>query len=737
MKTVKSLAILLAALLLSLSCIPAAAGEAAPSRNPSDGMYWPEERIFPAFSEPEGPLTAFPTDLFDGPELTALACLQGFANAKSTQVAILDGDVEAWLAEYGYTYDTATAENAYEKIRELCADAVLGAVLYSEGLSGEYRNLANSVGSVLKAVPLTRELYEKWSEKGIELPVLADLTGLTYRTPAEIYGYFYENYWPQCSRRILTVQRTDLPFQMRDLAAATGGAVVYLSCGGGEETELFKKFLRDMTPGASIVTGWYAGQERELMSAAGECGLSCVPSDFFSNATVFAKDRRISAPAVPDMPKLENKIYIAYFLSDGDNIQYDMHAMRAYWDGSAADRGQVAVNWTISPALADIAPEMMNYYYAGATDSECFVCGPSGMGYVMPLNTFGDVGNHFPSDESFRAYVELTDRYLRRSGLRAVTVWDNLSKSQRDIYSRYGNYLYGVTVQNFTDASLRRRYTGRVNDMLFIQQTPAYFAKNAEGTTPLTQIENDIKDAVKYLRYNGGAPVFVAAQASVWAFHDIGEVAALKEDLCSYYAEAYGADAVEFVRADHFFNLYYEAYGLPVDITLRPENSADAGRGAGTADSTTDGSCATLWTAEEPGEKSVVYSLGAKYTLNRVSLYHAEAAGLDPSLNTADFTVSVSTDGETWTEKAHVTGNRGACSDVRFDAVDASYVKITLNDPGADGVARIADIGIYGRCEGYKDHCPRCGKVHKGFFDSILGLIHRVIFFFAELFGKY
>lgn len=662
-------------------------------------LQWPADQIFPTFSAPEGELVAFPHDILSHKEMIALASLQGFVNSQKTRVVILAGDVSKWLGDYGYSYNTVARENVYNCIKDLCEDSVSGVVLYSDELNCEYINLASSIGNTMNAIPLTAEDYDKWRSEGIELPVLADIRGLTYDNPTEIYKYFFDNYWKDSDKRILVVQRTGMAFEMRDLAAAVGGAVVYLSCAGGPETWMFKQFLNSMTPGKSIITGWYADQERELMTVAGQCGLSCVPSDFFSNATVFAQKAEIAVPEVPDMPELENKIYIAYFLSDGDNIQYDMHAMREYWDNNSSNKGIVPVNWTISPALADIAPGMMNYYYSRATDKECFVCGPSGMGYTMPKNTFGsNKGNQFPNTKKFAAYVDMTNNYLQKTGLRTVTIWDNLSLAQRNIYSEKGTYLYGLTVQHFTDSSLKKRFTGVTNDMLIMQMTPGYFAQNAEGNYPLTKLGDIINDAVKYLKYNGNSPVFVATQVSVWGYHNIGDVIALEEYLSDYYEDIYGKDVVEFVRADHFYNLYYQANNLPQDITLKSELSVSATSSAETAYLTADGTCYgdSIWTAREVGSQSVVYSLGKTYKINEIVLYHAETNGLDASLNTKSFTVEVSSDAVNWTKAAEVSGNSDSWSDIQFKAVKGSFVRVTINDAGRDNIARIADIDIYG-----------------------------------------
>lgn len=662
-------------------------------------LNWPEDQIFPYFTEPEDELIAFPDNILSHKEMVALASLQGFANAIQTRVAILAGDVSKWLGDYGYSYKTASKENVYGYIKDLCKDSVAGVVLYSDELSGEYINIAASIGNTINALPLTAEDYDKWCSEGIKLPVLADIRGLTYDNPTEIYKYFFDNYWDVCNKRLLVVQRTGMAFEMRDLAAATGSAVVYLSCAGGTETWLFKQYLNDMTPGKSIITGWYADQERELMTVAANCGLSCVPSDFFSNATVFAQKQDIMVPEVPDMPDLENKIYIAYFLSDGDNIQYDMHAMREFWDNNSSQKGKIPVNWTISPALVDIAPGMMNYYYSRATDKECFVCGPSGMGYTMPKNTFGaNKGNQFPDNKKFTAYVNMTNNYLQKSGLRTVTIWDNLSLAQRNIYTKNGTYLYGLTVQHFTDSSLKKRFTDVTNDMLIMQLTPGYFAQNAEGNHPLTKIGDIINDAVSYLKYDGNAPVFVATQVSVWGYHNIGDVTELEKYLSDYYEKIYGADVVEFVRADHFYNLYYEANELPQDITLKSELTTTATSNGDKSMLTTDGTCCgdSIWTATEESVQSVTYFLGNTYNVNEVAVYHAETNGLDASLNTKSFTVEVSTDGINWKKAAVVSGNTDSWSDVQFKAIKGSYVRVTITEAGSDNIARIADVDIYG-----------------------------------------
>ena len=82
----------------------------------------------------------------------------------------------------------------------------------------------------------------------------------------------------------------------------------------------------------------------------------------------------------------------------------------------------------------------MNYYYSTATPKDCFVCGPSGMGYAMPVNTLDEPGAPLGStlDDELRmdAYARLTSRYLQRAGLRVVTIWDDLTPMQRRSFAK-------------------------------------------------------------------------------------------------------------------------------------------------------------------------------------------------------------------------------------------------------------------------------------------------------------
>lgn len=512
----------------------------------SQSMYWPEGQIFPTFGKPIENMDAYSPARQSREMQIVMTSLQGIVNAKEPRIYMIDAradeGAETWAKTFGLTY---TKSEPIDLLKEYASEAA-GWVIYSTEKSEHYINLACSVAAPRKGLPITAELLKAAEEAGVTLPVLVDLTDLEMTTAEEIYTYLYKNYWKDCTHRLILSQAPGNACYLRDLAAATGAATVFCDCRHSEaEKKVYRLFLDEMEPGKAIATGWYT-EERSGITTATSAGLSTVPADYFANATVYGQREEIRIRPIPAAPKLENKMYIAMFVSDGDNIQYVEHYMRKFWDMNEASRGKVAVNWTISPSLADTAPGMMNYYYDHSTEKDCFVSGPSGLGYAMPCNTLDEdipADNYVEDEEKFAKYVEMSNRYFERTGLKVVTIWDNLTESQREIYVKNAPSLCGLTVQLFTEdkESMTSVHDGKTVKQL----TPCYTTAKSH----LAHVLNREAD-----KFDGSAPMFVAAQMSVWGSLTITDLADLEKEL----SEKLGGKA-EFVRADHFFTLMNEA----------------------------------------------------------------------------------------------------------------------------------------------------------------------------------
>ncbi|MCG8422067.1 MAG: GH92 family glycosyl hydrolase [Proteobacteria bacterium] len=84
------------------------------------------------------------------------------------------------------------------------------------------------------------------------------------------------------------------------------------------------------------------------------------------------------------------------------------------------------------------------------------------------------------------------------------------------------------------------------------------------------------------------------------------------------------------------------------------------------------------WCDNTSAEKWLQIDLGAARSIDRFTVYHAGAGGESPEWNTQDFAISVSADGETWTEAVSVTGNGDDMTTHALGAVTARYVRLTI-----------------------------------------------------------
>jgi hypothetical protein len=157
---------------------------------------------------------------------------------------------------------------------------------------------------------------------------------------------------------------------------------------------------------------------------------------------------------------------------------------------------------------------------------------------------------------------------------------------------------------------------------------------------------------------------------------------------------------VEFVRADHYFNLYNEANGLPFNLVMSAKTSIRSGGLAESPELVGDGTPTTMWTSSTEGARWLQFDFGDAYRISRYVIRHAGESGKGRELNTRDYTVQSSADGASWKTIDTFRGNVRNVTDVDLDPVPARYVKIIVDDAGGDSTARIAEVEIFGARKG-------------------------------------
>ena len=653
----------------------------------ADELCWPDDRLLPHFLPPASPVKALDLSAakLSDEERVMFCTLQGIVNRTRPRILLYNHNEESrtlWPNAHSLRTSAVSSSAPYSLVQSF-QEEIDGLVLYSNDLSTHYSNLAATIAGLKRLLPVTADIRDKLVANGMDFPVVVDLTPLTMTTAVAIYQYLFDNYWPLCNHRLLISERPTIPY-VHDIGAACGSACVWLDPRVASEKALLDKMLKEMTPGRDIVLGWYP-EERSGVGEATRFGLSTVPADFFENATVYsAVDKAIKIPPVPKRPKLENKVYAAVYISDGDNIQYCQHAMAKIFEQSG--RGKMALNWTISPALVDFSPAMLTYYYNKASTNDCFVSGPSGLGYAMPYDAHNAKYYLSNNTKLITPYTQLTQRYIERAGLRVITIWDDVNTTHRRLYAENCPYLYGLTIND------RERQTGRLTAKVqsgwlpIVPQYPCY----ASGADVITNFFN--RDIAKF---KGTEPMFVTGQATVW---DAGpdKLVALKESL-----DALSPGNVSIVRADHWFSYYNEAHHLPFNITLLQdmEITSSPTRVSVNVKYAANGSPSQgyMWISKtNDGTGWVQLDFKETYEISRYVVRHAEAGGLDAELNSRDFTVETSLDGETWTTVGTHTGNTSPVTDVAITPVEARYVRVNVTHGGTDGYVRIGDIEVYG-----------------------------------------
>ncbi len=617
------------------------------------GITWPEGQLLPSFAP-----VAEKLDSLNANGLTV--SLQGIVNRTKPRIICLASPsegVNTWPEALGVPYERISQDDAILKY----ISEIKGIVVYDDGLSDTF-NLAETFAGLNDCIVCSPKEAEKYSQAPYNLEIKENYND-RFEDKLEVYNYLYENLWPETEKRILVgVKPTDRTC-IRDMAVATKSAIVWLDSMVAEERSLLSKFFNDMEVGKAMYVGWWVDEPNGVAFSGGEHGIPTLAADYFENYTVYSgTDRCIIKNPMPQTPELENKVYISFMMSEGDNIQYCQHGLRNKWDEEG--RGRIPVSWTCSPMLLDAAPVILNWYYANATEMDCLVVGPSGAGYSSL--------NDWSNEEWMKAFVDNTDRYLRKTGFQAITVWYSVNDVWGSLFAEKCKTLLGITAQSSVSASIYQ-------DMPAISLLQAYVGDNIEET-----VINSIRDEVA--KWDGKSPLFIGIQGNSWAAR-INDFVKISETL--------GDDIYEYVRLDQMLALYREYYGLPYNAALYKNVEATGADEGYEASLALNGSNTGKWQSSLDGTKSLTVDLGSEMYVTRYLIQHAEAGGEDPSLNTKSFSIEVSKDGESWEKVDWVNDNTQDMTDRSIEKVIARYVRLNVIDGGADGKARIYNFEVY------------------------------------------
>lgn len=317
------------------------------------------------------------------------------------------------------------------------------------------------------------------------------------------------------------------PFaNFRDYIVATRAMVFALDPLVSAEAELFRSILDKVEPNTPYL-GWFiGGHENSGVTLCAQHGVPVVAADFFNNGTVFGGLRAPVKAWQPSVtaPVLENKVYVTFTISEGDNLQYCQHKMRSLWDDP--QRGQTPLNWSISPLLLDAGPEIYNYFQASQTNNDLFVAGPSGASYTYP--------GAWPA-EDLPAFTKQTGRYMRRLGLDVIYTLNRANDTNIDLSDAVvAQYLKNVRLAGILSNWISTSQLSQPAGLPVMTQVG--IGSVAEGQRVLAEATAN---------WDGNSPFFVAIGVLAWNMNPT-DVTTLAASLGPQYSA---------VRADVYFAL--------------------------------------------------------------------------------------------------------------------------------------------------------------------------------------
>ena len=328
------------------------------------------------------PSTIYVYDMDQGgnPEREMMASLAGVVARTSAEVALgfkisdFDADPEFWVDQYvAQNPGTTKLWRGWEEwfIDQYKSD-LSGYVVYNPASINQATSVAGALGAIMV------------DESLLSGPIGAALTSAGLNQVEDVRGrsdaWVYLNYGSQFNKDVIFRQQPTLSHQLRSFAVKEGGFVF-------NQTGFFRDIYLAGQNDHSLVYGWgYNNSEHEFFSSATENNLMAVPADHLQSAGPFsAWDTEIPqqvAHTPTNIPTEAGKHYVAFVMSDGDNVQWLTNIFRdERWFGSP-HRGDFDITFDLSPALMDTNPIALKYFYeevAGDQNKTFFVT-PGGHG---------------------------------------------------------------------------------------------------------------------------------------------------------------------------------------------------------------------------------------------------------------------------------------------------------------------------------------------------------------------
>jgi len=404
----------------------------------SSEPFWLQDHYFPKFPAVGNLLVLDLSQELNDPIVLTLLSLQGIVNRDSPQIYLILDQYSAFWLQYAKTVMTlrTTQLSSASDLIARFTSRIKGVVVYDPSVPDTI-NVATTIAGLedrLVVEPSSLSVIQGVLGSVDVLDLRNDVTRLGWsNSPSgrlSLYQWVYDNLWLKCDKRIIGVANPGAPVSsfgvalgVRDYIVALRLVTLYLSAEDPSEEALYRKFLSS-APSPIPVFGWVENQEDSTVSLVSSYGdwvavISNVNNPSYpADLTVLGG---LQVQPVRYTPRtgeglvtrtITPGVYLTAYVTDGDNLGYDLSLGFGQWDGYQT--GNTSVGWTINPTLVDIAPLVWNYYMASKR-AATFVAGASGAGYVFPGRM---------SMVQLINYLSHAREYWQITGLRTTQVLD-------------------------------------------------------------------------------------------------------------------------------------------------------------------------------------------------------------------------------------------------------------------------------------------------------------------------
>ena len=465
-----------------------------------------------------------------------ISCLKAIVNPEQPRI-FTDEKNYNWLERLNIPYNVIN--DPFDLLKKY-EEYLPGVIIYDTAVPHTL-NLARSYFGIEQGLVCSYVTYLTLKSQGFDLKVIKDFRGeFKKNSVVEVYDYLYDNYWNKLTHRTITGLNLEVTGEGTDYGLALGSAFVWLDMKKQDERDMLDKFLSDMEPGKSCYLGWWQdGDETAGQNLISSHGLVCLQSNenmiFFSGLKVADFTKKAVAP----VEKVENKLYIALCVSEGDNGRYIQQEMVGLWE-NYAHHGEFPISWSLNPMSIITQPAVIEWFLENKPENAAFYTGPSGLGY-----TYTDFWN----TELLARYYRATDEFCKKMGVKVINLWrnadqpwiDEISKDHIKLLSDNLSYVSAVFDQAYCDPTA-------ANGLLVTTMSVPY----SNIPAPIDEYELSIIGSYEALaESNYSFPQFLSIQATPWqtALNSGEDMYDTLYRLYRKYSELYG-DKIEFVNIE-------------------------------------------------------------------------------------------------------------------------------------------------------------------------------------------